>query len=436
MAGCGPPRPEPNEDLSGGDTTVFDTSRNAFALSARNLSFDDRGRFMVGNSFFNQNWVAAPASTEARDGLGPLFNAPSCSACHFKDGRAAPPTAEDPDAVGLIFRLTSWRSGGDWHRVPHPKYGAQIQDGAIPGAQHEGGVEIQHEIISGTYPDGTPYTLEKPTYQWGDDTLRLSPRIAPAVIGMGLLEAIPAVTLERLADPDDRDGDGISGRLRMVTDPETGEPRPGRFGWKAEADSVARQTANAFQQDMGLTNRLNPTFPDEETQRLAAALPHGGDPEVEDHLFDETVFYVSTLAVPARRDVDDPGVLRGRELFSEIGCADCHHPKFRTGNDHPITALRDQLIRPYTDLLLHDMGEALADPGGEAIDREWRTPPLWGIGLVEAVNGHSRFLHDGRARNLEEAILWHGGEAEASRDAFKQLPAEDRQALLQFLESL
>ncbi len=436
--------PDP-ETLSGGATTVFETGRNAFARSARNLSHEERGRFAVGNSFFNQNWVSAPASTTARDGLGPHLNAPSCSACHFKDGRAAPPTADDLTRVGLLLRVAVPEEGEAFGSAPHPQFGGQIQDRAISGAEPEAAIGMEWEKISGQYPDGTDFELERPSYflkkpdgERLEEEWVLSPRIAPAVIGMGLLEAIPVSALRQHADPDDTDGDGISGRLPMRHDPESGQLRPGRFGWKSEAVSVAHQSANAFAEDMGLTNRLHPEPPEGAAHQAVAHLPNGGKPEVEDSLFDALVFYTSTLAVPARRKPDDPVVQAGAAHFREVGCAACHLPEVQTGDDHPITALRHQTIQPYTDLLLHDMGEALADHfGGDAeAGREWRTPPLWGIGLVESVNGHTRFLHDGRARNLEEAILWHGGEAEASRDAFQALSQEERAALLQFLQSL
>ena len=447
LASCGPDRPGVdltmvfNERL-GGATTAFSAGSNAFELSARNLANEERRIFEVGDSFFNQNWVTAPASTEARDGLGPTFNAQSCSSCHTRDGRAKPPDDDDDPERGLLLRLSIAGPDGP---VDDPVYGGQLQDRAIIGVAPEGRIGIRYEIISGAYPDGTPFTLRKPTYvildpAYGphDVAIMISPRIASAVIGMGLLEAVPAERILGLADPGDADGDGISGRPNMVRDIRSGEVVLGRFGWKANQPTVEQQAAGAFQGDIGITSTL---FPEENcpaAQSDCAAAPNGGTLEVPDERLAQVVFYVQTLAVPAMRNVDDPDVRRGAELFVETGCAACHSPRHVTGDDHPVEPLRSQTIFPFTDLLLHDMGEGLADerPDGLANGREWRTPPLWGIGLVKVVNRHTMFLHDGRARSLEEAILWHGGEGQASRDGFMALTASERDAVLQFLRSL
>jgi CxxC motif-containing protein (DUF1111 family) len=265
----------------------------------------------------------------------------------------------------------------------------------------------------------------------------ISPRIAPAVFGVGLLEGVPAAAIEAAADPDDEDGDGISGRVNHVLDPVTGERVLGRFGWKANVPSVRAQNAGAFAGDIGITSTVFPRQSCTPAQAECSAQPTGGDPEVDDAKLDQVTFYTRTLAVPARRAVAQAATRDGQRTFDELGCASCHTPEQRTGASD-VAALSEQVIRPYTDLLLHDMGAGLGDgrPDGEATGREWRTPPLWGIGLVETVNGHTRFLHDGRARNLLEAILWHGGEAAESRDRFAQLSADDRADLLAFLESL
>lgn len=441
--GCGPDEGEPifNEML-GGDTTAFSAGRNAFELSARNLSDAERRVFEVGDSFFTQNWVSAPSSTEARDGLGPTFNAQSCSSCHKHDGRARPPEDEDDPARGLLLRL---RVDGVNGAIDHPFYGGQIQDRAINGVPIEGRIRIQYEAVHGNYPDGESYTLYTPTYSVVDgaygalapDTM-VSPRIAPAVFGMGLLEAIPDDRIMGLADEEDRDGDGISGRANMVWDIRKTEYVLGRFGWKANQPTVEQQTAAAFHGDIGITSFL---FPEENcpaVQDACRLAPNGGSPEIPAERLSKVVFYAQTLAVPAMRNVDSPEVRRGARLFVETGCASCHTPRHTTAIDHPVPPLAGQVIFPYTDLLLHDMGDGLADghPDGLASGREWRTAPLWGIGLVETVNGHTRFLHDGRARSIEEAILWHDGEGRASRDMFKGLSSEEREALLQFMRSL
>ncbi|MEL6335914.1 MAG: di-heme oxidoredictase family protein, partial [Pseudomonadota bacterium] len=296
--------------------------------------------------------------------------------------------------------------------------------------------------------DGETATLRKPTWRaenlsygpLGDDAM-LSPRIAPQMIGLGLLEAIPAADILAHADPEDADGDGISGRPSIVWSRDFQRPMLGRFGLKAGAPTVREQSADAFSGDMGLSTPLHPADWGECTasQSRCRGAPGGGEPvEVSDEALDLVVFYSRNLAVPARRDVNDPQVLAGKRVFHESGCASCHVPKFVTHRLEGQPEQSFQLIWPYTDLLLHDMGEGLADnrPDGVATGREWRTPPLWGIGLTEAVSGHTQFLHDGRARNLLEAILWHGGEAQAARDRVAEMPKADRDALIRFLESL
>ena len=430
-----------NEKL-GGETTAFSAGSNAFELSARNLSNEERRTFEVGDSFFTQNWVTAPASTEARDGLGPTFNAQSCSSCHVHDGRARPPVNDDDPVRGFLLKLSIPGPNGP---IDEPNYGDQLQDRAILGIAPEGRILIRYEFIHGQYPDGETYSLRKPTYMIAEpsygplhEELTISPRIAPAVFGMGLLEAISEDDILAQADPDDTDGDGISGRPNMVWDIEHQAFTLGRFGWKAGKPTVEQQSAGAFLGDIGITSRYFPFENCPESQTQCATQPNGGSPEVPDERLGKVTFYVQTLAVPAMRNVDDSNVRHGAQLFARTGCTSCHTPRYTTADDFPIAPLRSQVIFPYTDLLLHDMGDGLADnrPEVEANGREWRTPPLWGIGLVKTVNGHTNFLHDGRARNLEEAILWHGGEAEQSKDDFMVLASEDRQALIDFLRSL
>jgi CxxC motif-containing protein (DUF1111 family) len=265
----------------------------------------------------------------------------------------------------------------------------------------------------------------------------MSPRIAPAVFGVGLLEAVPETEIVGHADPDDANGDGISGRPNRVRDVETDRLALGRFGWKANVPSVEQQNAGAFNADIGITSSVFPDTLCTEAQRACNAAPSGGEPEVDDHKLGRVTFYTRTLAVPARRDVDDDDVRKGEELFRAAACSACHLPTLHTG-DSDIDALVDQTIHPFTDLLLHDMGPGLADrrPDGRASGTEWRTAPLWGLGLVEIVNRHTRLLHDGRARNLTEAILWHGGEAEAAKERFRRMSRDDRDALITYLESL
>jgi len=429
--------------LSGGaGATVFDETENAFALAVPKLSSRQRRAFAVGNSFFNRNWVTAPASTTGRDGLGPTFNAQSCSSCHFKDGRAQPPRdARDPQR-GLLVRLSVAGPGG--RPQPVPRYGGQLQDRSIVGVPAEGRVRITRSPVRGRYADGAPYALLAPRYEIADGAfgalpagLQISPRVAPAVFGVGLLEAVPERAIVAHADPGDADGDGVSGRANRVGGERSGGTRLGRFGWKANVPTVEQQNAGAMQGDIGLTN---PIFEDQNCTRgqdACRTAPNGGAPEVDEHVLERVTFYTRSLAVPARRDVEAPDASAGERTFEEIGCSSCHRPELRTGRSD-VPALAKQDIRPYTDLLLHDMGPGLADgrPDGLASGSEWRTPPLWGIGLVKSVNGHTRFLHDGRARDLSEAILWHGGEGRAAMQRFRALPRSQRRDLIAFVESL
>jgi CxxC motif-containing protein (DUF1111 family) len=434
----------PSDQLarSGGDGTVDDVSANAFALSMPSLTPEQRRAFSVGNNFFNDNWVTAPASTEGRDGLGPMFNAQSCSSCHEHDGPARLPERDGDPELGLLLRLSV--PGPDGTPVDDPNYGGQLQDHAINGVPAEGHVRITTTDIEGTYADGTTYTLAKPSYEIVDpafgplpDDLMISPRLAPAVFGLGLLESIPESTIVAKADPDDADGDGISGRVNRVTDERTGQTVLGRFGWKANVPTIEQQTGAAFNGDIGITSSIFPTQDCTAVQTACAAAPTGGEPELDENKLQRVTFYTRTLAVPARRAVDDPTNVEGEQLFGQLGCASCHTPEVSTGPSD-LEPLANQVIRPYTDLLLHDMGDQLADgrPDGEATGNEWRTAPLWGIGLTETVSRHTRFLHDGRARNLTEAILWHGGEAAPAQERFRGLDADQREALLAFLGSL
>ena len=438
------PTSDPTSDraLSGGEGTVFDETATAFSLALRTLPAEDRRAFAVGNNFFNDNWVTAPASTTSRDGLGPTFNAQSCSSCHFKDGRARPPAGADDPELGLLLRLSV--PGPDGRPMPVPGYGSQLQDRSINGVPGEGTIKISYEERPGTFADGTPFMLQAPTYEILEPTVgplppdvQISPRLAPPVFGVGLLEAVEEATVLAHADPDDADGDGVSGRPNRVADARTGGTSLGRFGWKANVPTVEQQTAGAFNGDIGITSEV---FPDEncpDGQPACQAAINGGTPEIDAAKMARVTFYTRTLAVPARRDVGADDTSDGEQLFAALGCSSCHLPELTTGPSD-VAALSHQVIRPYTDLLLHDMGPGLADgrPDGEATGQEWRTAPLWGIGLTDTVSGHSRFLHDGRARSLVEAILWHDGEAAAAADAFRSLSASDRAKLIAFLESL
>ncbi len=444
-----------------GAATVFKrANRDAFSHPSGNMSFERESDFRVGNGIFRKIWVSAPSSTTTSDGLGPLFNSRSCQRCHLKDGRGHPPAPREP-AESMILRLsipspnTAEYPEGEkpvYASVPEPTYGTQIQGRSIQGIEPEGMLTILYEEKPVPLADGEVVFLRVPTYlvsnlRYGplQPETMWSPRVAPPVIGMGLLEAISEVDLLAGADPDDRDGDGISGRVNRVWSDEQAQLMIGRFGWKAGNPTVSQQAAAAFRGDIGISTPLYPKPYGDCTDIQADCRNafHGGTSEndtveVEGSLFELLTFYTRNLGVPARRDVNDPQVLRGKQLFYEAGCISCHRPKFVTRRDTIGEEQSFQLIWPYTDLLLHDMGEGLADgrPEGEASGREWRTPPLWGIGLTEVVNGHMFLLHDGRARSLLEAILWHGGEAEASKQRVVDMSRTERSALLSFLRSL
>lgn len=432
---------------------------DAFSHPSANLKFEGQQRFLLGNGLFRKEWVSSPSSTQASDGLGPLFNARACQSCHIKDGRGHTPAGPDDPAVSLIVRLSVAATkeqeeeirDGRMVSVPEPTYGDQLQDFSVAGLSAEGRVRIDYDDVPVALGGGETVHLRRPrlrienlAYGPLSPGTMLSARIAPPMIGLGLLEAIDEGDILAREDPEDANGDGISGRARWVRD-ETGEWRLGRFGWKANAASIRQQAADAFSHDMGLSTPLMPDHWGDctEAQDSCRALPHGAQPqlgaeEVPGDLLDLVAFYSQNLAVPARRDVDDPRVLAGKRVFYESGCAGCHTPKYVTRRDAAVPELAFQLVWPYTDLLLHDMGDGLADgrPEGTADGREWRTPPLWGVGLAKTVSPEATFLHDGRARTLLEAVLWHGGEAKASRDKVVEMSKTDRDNLVRFLESL
>ncbi len=452
--------PEPFEMNSAGAATVpaRDTS-NAFSAPSGNISFQRELDFKVGNGLFRKLWVSSPSSTLASDGLGPLYNARSCQRCHLKDGRGHPPEGEGDGTVSMLMRISIPDTGAAISEIaeylstlPDPVYGGQIQDFSVAGHAAEGEIAIayaeQQILLSG----GDTVWLRKPRYGIANPgygplhpDIMLSVRVAPQMIGLGLLEAIPVADILALEDPGDADGDGISGRAQIVMSSTYDAPMLGRFGLKAGQPSVWEQSAVAFAGDIGISTTLLPAgYGDCTAAQTACRMAPDGNTDVHDgaEIGDEGLglvsFYASNLGVPARRDLDAPEVLRGKQIFYETGCISCHRPKFVTHRlpDQPEQSF--QLIWPYTDMLLHDMGPGLADnrPEARATGQEWRTPPLWGIGLTDAVSGHTYFLHDGRARSLLEAVLWHGGEAEAQKQQVVNMPEADRDALIRFLESL
>jgi CxxC motif-containing protein (DUF1111 family) len=438
------------EVYSGGATTVFDETRDAFSRVVRNVTDGNTTLFFTGNSLFNLNWVAAVASTRGRDGLGPVFNAPSCSGCHFKDGRGAPPEDAKDTNPALLLRLSL--PGKDEHggSLPEPHYGHQLNPRSILGVPAEGRIEIRYTEMAGRFADGESYSLRKPEIIVHDlafgalaAEVQFSARVAPGVYGLGLLQAIPEEAILRQVEEQRQKTSAIRGRPNWVWDVKAKKKALGRFGWKANQPSLEQQNAAAFLGDIGITTPLFPSencMPIQEACRQAqrGGDPTEDDPELSQKKLDQVTAYTILLAPPARRRAHEPQVLEGKALFEKAGCTHCHTPRFVTGDLAGFPEVSRQVIYPYTDLLLHDMGEGLADqrPDFEAGGRDWRTPPLWGIGLVKVVNEHSFFLHDGRARGLMEAILWHDGEGKSAKEAVLQMTRKERDALLAFLESL
>jgi CxxC motif-containing protein (DUF1111 family) len=495
------------EYKSGGLATVFLANEDSFSQRPRPISED----FQLDGNFTGGDHTFRTPHTDA----GPLLNSSNCQGCHLKDGRGMLPESVDLPFTSTLVKI------GNAAGLPDPVYGDQIQtfaeqsfstsnfssgwplyDGSLNGDLlfGEAHTQIEFEEVPGTYPDGASYSLRKPTYRVKDasfgpfvDGMRFSPRVSPQIFGAGLLEAIPAKNIRALADEDDTNNDSISGRVSMVTNIMTSVQEIGRFTYKAQTPSVLHQGAAAYLGDMGVTSSLFPTENCSPTQTacLVAAereIKVDTRTDISDRELALVEFYNRVLGVPARRGYDDVNdiweapIASGRESFFNIGCIGCHTPRHVTGeasgsllgeitllglepNAEPIAMLSEQVIFPYTDLLLHDMGgscevsretqsgtscstgeechyvqrcEGLADglPQGDASGSEWKTPPLWGLGLVKVVNARATFLHDGRARTIEEAILWHGGEAEDTKKMFMQISSQERADLLTFLGSL
>jgi len=414
------------------------------------LSAEMEARFMLGAALFRQRWASEREIAEGKGdlafaGLGPVFNARACAACHVGAWRGRPPVREGEQLSSLLIRLSV--PGENAHGGPrlHPAYGDQLQNRAVDGVPPEGRLFVEYSPVYGSYADGTSYWLRRPVYvfyqmahlQMGALAMH-SPRVAPTLLGSGLIEAIPEADILTFADEQDKDGDGISGRPNLVWDPESASVRLGRFGWKANQVGLHQQAAAAAFGDMGLTSELYPGPSCAILQRACRAADTGmGAEELSAERLAALAAYLRYLEPPARRGQNRPEVARGEVLFQKAGCAACHTPQYFTDtNAEP--ALSGRHIRPYSDFLLHDMGDGLADRRPEfiATGREWRTPPLWGLGSLELLSGHEFLLHDGRARGPAEAILWHGGEAAMAREAFRSLSVYEREDLLAFLRSL
>jgi CxxC motif-containing protein (DUF1111 family) len=453
----------------GGDTSVNSQDPGAFSFSASNLGATSNRLFLVGNELFEAPWTIAPASADLRDGIGPLLNVNACQTCHIKDGRGHAPQDEDDSAGSMLVRLfrpakneneTGLLLSGLQGNFTDGNYGGQIQDHSNPGIASEANIKISYSEKPITFEDGFVTTLRQPhlslvnlNYGALGESTRFSVRIANAMIGLGLLENISESDILKNADPDDNNNDGISGEANYVMDVATGLLALGRFGWKAGQPSLRQQSAGAFNGDMGLTTTLFPLANCTDVQIDCAGAITGvnveDSVEINDDLLDFVEFYTQHLAVPERRNINNADVLAGAELFKRANCQSCHTPYFQTDTNNQLPALSNQDIFPFTDMLLHDMGEDLSDlqqdgsaaPAQEsseflASSREWRTPALWGIGLSHVVNAEAGFLHDGRARTPMEAVLWHAGEGQASKEVVLNFTADERAQLAAFLMSL
>ncbi|WP_042148035.1 MULTISPECIES: di-heme oxidoredictase family protein [unclassified Pseudoalteromonas] len=447
------PKFDISEFKPAGEATLKRVNTRTFIHPSGNLSLDDELDFWDGFSFFRDPWIAAPAVTEDRDGLGPLFNARSCKACHARGGRGREPVEGVSKPMALLIRLGAKIDGA---KVDE-NYGGQLQPFAIRLShkalstviEPEAEIKLKYEFINGTYADGSSYQLRKPSYElvnlnYGklEESTVLSPRYAPAIYGMGLLDAIKEEDLLALEDIADSNNDGISAKYNLVPDVLTQKVAVGRFGFKALHPSLAQQTAGAFVNDIGITN---PFFQSDTCSHIQIGCRqrsllggHDKQQEIPEKLHDLTVYMGQHVAVQPTRSLKSKQAQLGREIFYQLNCHSCHQPSFKTDESYPVKELAGQKIWPYTDLALHDMGEGLSDGKAEfkATGSEWRTAPLWGLGLQKHIQGYQAFLHDGRARTLEEAILWHGGEAKSSQQAFIKLDKSQRDAVIFFLKQI
>ena len=435
----------PMTSALGGETTRPLATSEAFTFVAANAEQSTRQSFSKGNEIFSRTWIPISDTYSDLDGLGPLFNRRACSDCHVNNGRGLVPGTNNDAPESMLVRISLTGTGPNGGPRPVPGYGDQLQDRAIAGVPPEARVRVQWQEISGHYKDGTPYSLREPQLEisrlaYGPlpvDT-RFSLRVANPLIGLGLLEMVADETLAALADPDDADGDGISGKLNVVFSPRDREMAVGRFGWKANAANLTSQNAAAAIGDLGITTTVFNDDNCQPTQRQCRTRATHEGVELPPDSLRELNVYTRRLAVPQQRGGHLAKVRAGHDVFLQMGCGDCHVPTLVTGSDPRAPDLSEQIIHPFTDLLLHDMGDGLADDRTDfrADGREWRTPPLWGIGLTAKVSGQTQFLHDGRARSLAEAILWHGGEGERAKEAFRTSPLQRRRVLIEFLNSL
>lgn len=428
--------------LAAGEATTLESGPGAYTVPLPTLSKAQLAQFRNGAGIVNAHWKIFWFEV-GEWGAGPTFNAMGCSECHLRNGRGAP--VAGGDAVhSMIVRIS--RAGSDPHGgpLPHPVYGDQFQTRGVHGVvPAEGAVDVAWIESRVVLADGDVVNLRRPEVSFRelsfgrmDDDLLVSLRVPPAMVGMGLLDAVPEETILSLAGR--TPADGIHGHANRAWDYARKQEAIGRFGHKASQPTLRQQIAAAFSGDIGVSSDYFPEQNCPGPQQACRELMAAGKPELGHVRWDAVEFHLRTAAVPARRDVDDADVKRGEALFAQAQCSACHVSELKTGDVPGLPALSRQVIHPYTDLLLHDMGPGLADnrPDFQAGGRDWRTTPLWGIGLSATVNGVTTYLHDGRARSIAEAILWHGGEAQLAADRFRAMARDDREALMTFVLSL
>ncbi|MCH2110388.1 MAG: thiol oxidoreductase [Polyangiaceae bacterium] len=451
------------ELLPGGEGSVGTVPFPSSELPARNLPQEERPDFFAGKALAHQPWVKAPTITDARDGLGPLYNARTCLACHFEGGRGHIADDSSTPLISSILRLSVPGQDEKQGAVPEPNYGSQLQtqstdlshqlkdlvdveiEAVVPA---EAEVRVEWAEDEFVYPDGLAVALRHPNVMLNElgygalaPNVLTSLRVAPPIHGMGLIELIPQAEIDLWIDEDDADADGISGRANWVWDVRSQKSLPGRFGYKANQSTLEQAVAAAFSGDLGISSSLFPDQPCSPSQVGCLRELTGNNEdglELPDDLLELVVNFNRNLGVPQRSEKLRESTMSGRRFFYELGCSSCHRPSYRTSANQTQPHLGEQLIWPYSDFLIHDMGESLSDhrPDYQARGSEWRTTPLWGLGVSAEVSGEESYLHDGRARTIEEAILWHGGEAGQARERFTLLNAEERQNLIDFLGSL
>ncbi|MEJ6122918.1 hypothetical protein MT390_13705 [Vibrio sp. 2-Bac 85] len=403
---------------TGGVATVEYQENNGFLQFIPDLDIQEYNGASQGRELFIATWGPAPGARDLLDGYGPLAITDSCANCHESSSRAESLKSDGSTGNGILFRLRDIEGNVD------SMLGAQLQTYSADGVP-EGSVSwsegSSNEILF--HLNDNVNAL--------DEGIVLAPRLSPQLIGMGLLDLVPESVILEYQDINDTDMNGISGRANQQ------QQCIGRFGWKAIHCSLDGQIVGALQQDMGLTSTLNPAEPCSDNQGICNIYPSGGDPEVSDKSVQDINDFLTILAVPERRINNHETFLAGRALFNSTGCNACHRETLSTGEVERFPILSNQTFYPYTDLLLHNMGPELSDGAKEsgAEADEWRTPPLWGLGLIEG-DEKSRFLHDGRALTIEQAILWHGGESESAKETYSQLTNDEKDALLAFLRAI